>query len=285
MVGVLALAIASLIGLSLGALAGFFGDERMKWKRGILLAFIPGLFFVWFFGFHVRRFELADAAGLSPYRFAWECLLSLLVSGAVLLVFWLMGKAISRIPFLSRSISIPVDSVISRLIEVLNSMPTILLIISFSVVFRKSIALLILIIGIFGWTQIARLTRAEMLRISNLDYMDAARAMGFGTFRLIFRHALPNGLGPVTVAIAFGIAGAIIIESALSFLGIGVPDDAVTWGKLLSIARSRYSAWWMAVFPGFAIFFTVSLFNLLGEKLRNHFEQLEPVQAQEPDKK
>ena len=97
--------------------------------------------------------------------------------------------------------------------------------------------------------------------------MQATQVMGISPRRALFRHALPNAMGPVYVAIAFGIAGAILIEASLSFIGIGIPDDVVTWGSLLRNARSSASAWWLAIFPGLAIFVTITIFNLLGEAI------------------
>jgi peptide/nickel transport system permease protein len=106
-----------------------------------------------------------------------------------------------------------------------------------------------------------------LLRIRGLDYIEAANALGFSEFRILFRHALPNALSPVLIALAFGIASAILTESLLSFLGIGVPAELITWGSMLSMARETPGAWWVALFPGFAIFITVTVYNLIGEGL------------------
>jgi peptide/nickel transport system permease protein len=125
------------------------------------------------------------------------------------------------------------------------------------------------IIGLTSWTEIARFTRAEFLKIRNLEYIQAGQALGYSEARIIFRHALPNGIAPALVAIAFGIASAILIESGLSFLGIGVPADVVTWGSLVNAGRENFQAWWLVVYPGLAIFITVTIYNLLGEGLRD----------------
>ena len=131
---------------------------------------------------------------------------------------------------------------------------------------------LMIIIGLTAWTGIARLTRAEFLRISTMEYIQAAKSLGISEFRIIFKHALPNALAPALVAIAFGVASAILIESSLSFLGIGVPPSTVTWGSLLNLGREQFTAWWLLVFPGLAIFITVTVYNLLGEGLRDAFD-------------
>jgi peptide/nickel transport system permease protein len=126
-----------------------------------------------------------------------------------------------------------------------------------------------LIIGLTGWVGIARFTRNEFLKIRSLDYVTAALALGVSNRKIMFRHILPNALAPVMVSIVLGVAGAILLESSLSFLGIGVPADTVTWGSILNEARSNTFAWWLAVFPGFAIFITVLAYYLVGEGLRD----------------
>ena len=126
-----------------------------------------------------------------------------------------------------------------------------------------------IIIGITSWTGIARFTRAEFLRIRSLEFVQAAESLGFSSLRTIFKHALPNALAPVFVSIAFGIASAILIESGLSFLGIGVPDDIVTWGSLLNTGRQNLEAWWLIIYPGIAIFLTITIYNMIAEASRD----------------
>jgi peptide/nickel transport system permease protein len=159
---------------------------------------------------------------------------------------------------------------VSRSIEIINSIPRILIIVTLAAVFKdKSLGLVIAIIGLASWTGIARFTRAEMMRQSKLEYVEAAKSLGIPGWRIIFKHALPNAFAPVMIEIAFSIAAAILIESGLSFLGIGVPDDVSTWGAVLSSGRQQFDAWWLVVFPGLAIFITVTVFNLLGDWLRD----------------
>jgi len=154
-----------------------------------------------------------------------------------------------------------------QLLISLLSVPTLLLILSIVAVFKPSIYLVMVIIGLTGWTGIARFVRGELLRVRSLEYIEAAEALGFSRLRIILKHAIPNSLTPVLIAIAFGVATAILTESSLSFLGIGVPADTITWGKLLSKSRAATEAWWLAIIPGFAIFVTVTIFNLLGDGL------------------
>jgi len=162
-----------------------------------------------------------------------------------------------------------VDLVISRIFELMLGIPTFFLILTIAATLRPNIFYTMLIIGLTGWVGIARLTRNEFLKVRNLDYVTAAVSLGVPTPRILIRHILPNALAPVLVSVVLGIAAAILTESGLSFLGIGVPADLVTWGSILNEARSNTFAWWLAVFPGFAIFLAVVAYYLVGEGLRD----------------
>lgn len=163
-----------------------------------------------------------------------------------------------------------VDLLINRLFELMLSIPTFFLLLSVAVfVEEPSVFYIMVIIGLTSWVGIARFTRNEFLKAKNLDYVSAAIALGASNTRTMFRHILPNTLAPVIVSVVFGFAGAILVESSLSFLGIGVPADTITWGSILNEARGNTFAWWLAVFPGMAIFVTVLAYNLLGQGLRD----------------
>ncbi len=166
-----------------------------------------------------------------------------------------------------------IDLIVSRLFEVMLSIPTFFLLITIAALLPPSIFLTMAIIGMTSWVGIARFTRNEFLKIRNLDYVTSAIALGASDRKVMFRHILPNALAPVIVSVVLGIAGAILVESSLSFLGIGVPAELVTWGSILHEASSTTFAWWLAVFPGFAIFITVLAYYLVGEGLR---EVLDP---------
>jgi len=161
------------------------------------------------------------------------------------------------------------DLCLSRLIEVVLCIPPLALILAvLSILEKPTIWHMMAVIGCTGWTTIARLTRAEFLKLRDADFVLAARAMGFGWPRIIFRHILPNALAPVLVPITFGIASAILTESSLSFLGFGAPPPNPSWGTLLNSARSNMGMWWLIVFPGAAIFTAVLCYNLIGEGLQ-----------------
>jgi peptide/nickel transport system permease protein len=152
---------------------------------------------------------------------------------------------------------------------VVVSLPILLLIIIIAAFSKPSLTNVMIIIGLTSWTGIARLTRAEMLRVREMEYIQAARALGFSSWRIMFRHALPNAVAPALIAVSVGVANAILIESSLSFIGVGVPSTVETWGSLISSAREDFSAWWMVTFPGLCIMVTVLALNLIGEGLRD----------------
>lgn len=163
-----------------------------------------------------------------------------------------------------------VDILISRIIEVVLCIPALVLILALLAVVRNpTIWHIMAVIGFTRWTGIARLARAEFLKLKQTDFVTAARAMGAGRLRIIFRHVLRNSLAPVLVPISFGIASAILIESGLSFLGFGTPPPNPSWGSVLKSGRETIQqTWWLIVFPGMAIFLTVLAYNLIGEGLQ-----------------
>jgi len=162
-----------------------------------------------------------------------------------------------------------VDILLSRLIEVVLCIPVLVLILALlAIVEFPTIWHLMAVIGLTGWTGIARLTRAEFLKLKRMEFVESARALGATDGRIIFRHMLRNSLAPILVPITFGIAAAILIESGLSFLGFGAPPPNPSWGTLLSEGRSNYQMWWLITFPGIGIFLTVLAYNLIGEGLQ-----------------
>lgn len=267
LVGLVSMSIAAFIGILLGALAGYYGDERMKISLAQAFSNILFIPLALFYGFGTRSYILKDALAVSFFSFLCELFISVFIIVSVITIGNMVGKIFGRIPFLKVKINVPVDIIISRLIEIMLSIPTLFLIISIVAIAKPSLFLVMAIIGLTTWTGIARFIRAELLRVRSLEYIEAAHALGYSERRTIFKHAIPNALSPVLISIAFGIASAILIESTLSFLGIGVPAETLTWGALLSEARQSPTAWWLAIFPGLAIFITVTVYNLVGEGL------------------
>ena len=267
-VGLISMGIASFIGIILGAFAGFFGDRDLKMRRIKYYMTLIGLFFGFFYGFGQRKYVISDGFSESNSEGMIELVISIVIIFGITYIFRLISKLITN-KWLSTEISVPIDSMVSRGIEILNSIPRLILIITVTAIMERSLTIIMVIIGITGWTGIARFTRAEFLRIKSLEFVQASKSLGFSAVRTIFKHALPNALAPVFVSIAFGIASAILIESGLSFLGIGVPDDVVTWGSLLNLGRGNIEAWWLIIFPGIAIFITITIYNMIAEASRD----------------
>lgn len=162
------------------------------------------------------------------------------------------------------------DLLLSRGIEVVLCFPVLFLLLALAAFLPPSPATVILAIGLTTWPGDARLARAEVLKAKDLDYVRAARAAGASTPRILVRHLLPNAIAPLLVSAAFGVAWAILAEAALSFLGVGLPAPATSWGGILAAAPTYIDvAWWMAFFPGVALFLTVAAYNLLAEGLRS----------------
>jgi len=163
-----------------------------------------------------------------------------------------------------------VDALLMRFVDIMLCFPTFFLILAVIAFLDPSIWNIMIIIGLTGWMGVARLVRAEFLSLRERDFVLAARAIGACDARIIFRHILPNALSPVLVSATLGVAGAILTESALSFLGIGVQPPTPSWGNMLIVGKQTLgTAWWLSVFPGLAILVTVLGYNLLGEGIRD----------------
>lgn len=163
-----------------------------------------------------------------------------------------------------------IDAVLMRFVDIMLAFPTFFLILAVIAIVEPSISTIMIIIGLTGWMDVARLVRAEFLTLKERDFISAARAIGASDARLIFRHLIPNALSPVFVAATFGIAGAILVESGLSFLGLGVQPPEPSWGNILTSGKDNITvAWWLSLFPGLAILITVLSYNLVGEGLRD----------------
>ena len=147
-------------------------------------------------------------------------------------------------------------------------LPDVLLILAVIAFLEPSIWNIMAVIGLTSWMGISRLVRAEFLSIKSKEFVLAAKSQGLSSMKIIFSHVLPNALSPVWVVATLGVGGAILTESALSFLGIGVQPPTASWGNILAQAKDNIEiAWWLSLWPGLAIFFTVMGYNLLGEGL------------------
>jgi len=162
------------------------------------------------------------------------------------------------------------DIVISRFIEIIMCFPTFFLILTILALWGPSLMSVMVVIGITSWPGIARIVRGEFMKLREMDFVTASRAVGARDAWIIVRHILPNSLAPVLVSATFGIASTILIESSLSFLGFGVQPPTPSWGDILSQSRDFMDfAWWLTFIPGFAIFITITAYNLVGEGLQD----------------
>ena len=203
--------------------------------------------------------------------------ISLLVGFVSVGIATLIGIMIGAVSGYSGGI---IDELIMRFVDLMMCFPTFFLILAVIALLEPSIWNIMLVIGLTNWMGIARLVRAEILSIKGKEYVLAAKAMGFPRRRIIFGHVLPNALSPVYVVATLGIGGAILTESALSFLGIGVQPPTPSWGNILTQAKDNIEvAWWLSLYPGLAIFLTVMGYNLLGEGLRDVFDPRRRYQA------
>jgi peptide/nickel transport system permease protein len=171
-----------------------------------------------------------------------------------------------------------IDGMIMRAVDIMLSIPTIFLVLAVIAILEPSIINIMAVIGLTSWMEPARLIRAEFISLKEREFVLAARGIGASDGRIIMKHVLPNGLSPILVSATLGIGGAILIESALSFLGLGVQPPTPSWGSLLSSGKDNIEiAWWLSAFPGLAILITVLGYNLLGEGIR---DALDPRQRE-----
>jgi peptide/nickel transport system permease protein len=242
---------AFFIGLFLGSIAGYWGDQMQLTWSGYLLFWLVSCAYA----FYLLYYHLVPT---------W-----VLVGGVIFLLLpYFYFKNHSK-----RKIKIRLDSLVLKLIEIFQSIPgLIILIVVAALVRNPSLFMLSLVIGALRWTGFARFTRAEIMKIKVRDYITAAKISGIGSWKIISRYILPEDFGPLIIVFAFGVSSVILLESTLSFLGIGLPADEVTWGTMLAQARQHPSAWWLAILPGISILVLVLSLNLLGDHLKRQFD-------------
>lgn len=176
-----------------------------------------------------------------------------------------------------------VDALLMRGVDIMLCFPTFFLILAVIALLEPSIWYIMLIIGLTSWMGVARLVRAEVLSVKERDYVMAARSIGASDLRILFVHVLPNSLSPALVYATLGIAGAILTESALSFLGIGVQPPTPSWGNILTAGKEYIEfGWWLSLFPGMTILVTVLAYNLLGEGLRDILDPRSGLENRRP---
>ena len=252
-VGVCASLLSLILGLILGFLSGYYGDHGLRVRK---LAFYPLLFISLLAFFYLIYLPV-------HYK---------LIILFLMVVLWVLmineKKAVHR-----KSVSIPMDMLIFRLIDIIHSIPALFLILIVLVLFEKaSVWNVILVIALFRWPVITRHLRAEILKLKQENYIEASKAIGLSDLRVFNRHILPMALSPIIIVMSFGFASAILLESTLSFLGIGVSVDQVSWGSIIREARFDFKSWWLALFPGLGIYAIVVLFNSIGNRLNEYLQ-------------
>jgi peptide/nickel transport system permease protein len=171
-----------------------------------------------------------------------------------------------------------VDTAIMRLVDMVMAFPRLVLLIVIVALFPTTIFIVIVALAFTQWPSTARMVRGEILALKEREFCEAARALGFSRGRILFRHLLPNALGPLIVVATLGIGNTIVLEAGLSFLGLGVQAGTPSWGSMVSDGRDYLmDAWWVATFPGFSIVLAVLAFNLVGDGLR---DALDPRQSE-----
>lgn len=266
-IGIFSMLIASLLGITLGACAGFFGNDQLR--AGYISTALNGfaVFTIWFYGFYVRSEAWADSLSAGGFLLIINIMVTLIVSALLFLLFNRLGTWLDKKTGIGHNRYLPVDTLISKLIEVLNSIPALLLIITVSAMTRPSYTLLIMIIGLLSWTNIARLTRAEFLKAKQLDYVTSCRAVGMSNLQIMQKQILPNVLPVLLVQIIFGMGGAVLAEASLSFIGVGVPINSASWGHLLNEGRDHFSYWWLVLCPGICIFLLIFSYNTIAKHI------------------
>lgn len=269
------LTVILLLGVLIGGAAAYFGNQSLFLTKGEYIGIFMGLLPAVFYGFYVRKWGMWQIPLLpeglaTPLSF----FISLVATLTILILFYFIGKSLHFLPFFRKKHAFPLERLIQFFLDTQTALPGMLLILTLSLFFPKNVSSSMLIIGLAGYTGLARLIRTDLGLIFQLQYIEAAKALGFSPFRILFRHAFPN-IAPMLYTLSLLIASDIILfESALAFLGIGVTQtNTISWGSILSQARSFPHAWWLTLFPSLLIFLTVSSLHLLSSQKKYRFEE------------
>lgn len=256
MIALLSACFASIIGILLGGLSAWFGNDKLKWGTGKILVML--IFSIPM----IHLFLMND--------YSENTLLLRIVLAAILFYCGIIiGNLLDKIKLFRFRIALPLDAFITRITELMSSFPKIILILVFAGFGKPSWGNVILILSLTGWSEISRVVRAEFQRISRFQYIDAAKLSGASDFRIIFYHILVNALPAISVTFIFTIVANVLIESALSFLGIGIPPDVVSWGSLLSSGKDYLPAWWLVILPGMFLAFTIGALQTVAETFQH----------------
>lgn len=252
-IGFLSIFIAGLVGIFMGGLAGFYGNDRFNipvYKAFVLL--------FWIIGFVYWIYLVFETNGNNLSILIW------------LGIWILIGILVYILPAMGNRTSFPIDWIISLIIQAIDAIPALFFLLALLPLIKNpTLFHVIIFIALIRWTGIARLVRAEFLRIRDLEYIQAAQLIGITNFLICWKHILPNAMGSVWITFAYSFAGAILLEAYLGYLGIGMPAGTISWGSQMQQVRENPSAWWLAVFPGLAIFLILFSLQKMGEKLES----------------
>jgi peptide/nickel transport system permease protein len=256
-VGFVAVGISVIVGIFLGGIAGYFGQNHISWSHILVLL------------------VMTSGAILLSVGFIHPGIALLVFGHACIFIYFLIKKmwhAKERPAWLRILMkgAITIDTLIMRIVDIMLCFPSFFLILTVVALLPASIYNIMIVIGLTSWMGTTRFVRAEFLSLREQDFVTAARALGIGNLRIIFRHMMPNAIAPVLVSATIGIASAVLTEAGLSFLGFGVPPPHATWGNILSDGkRFIFDAPWLTFVPGIVILIVVLSFNLFGEGLRD----------------
>ena len=268
-VALLSVIFATLIGLPSGLIAATFGN---KGKAGIIQLIFAFVFFMlaWFYAFYLRRFEIANESSDS-FSMISEILFSFFLFIIILLIGYFFSARILSPLKKFIPVQLPIDTLLSTLADIITSFPLLMIILTLTAIAKPSLWLVVVIIGCTTWTGIFRVVRSVALQTLQLDFITAAKAMGMKTRTIILKHVMSSVLPMLFVHLAFTFSAAIVLESALTFLGAGLPVGTVTLGSLLSDAKSNFTAWWLVLFPGLVLFLLLLSLQLIASGLQKKF--------------
>lgn len=250
--------LGTLIGVVLGTIGGFFGDNKLKINRSTMLVSIVLLPLV------IHYLNLSTKLG-NPNGLIF----SFFVIASSILIGYLLANFLGLFPIFKQPLAIPVDFLNLKFIEILFAIPTYFVLLAMSGIFDPSIYSLIIIIGITSWPRTALLVRTEMLNIREMGFIHSLKLGGIPWYQTLVKHAIPNTISPVIVNFVFFASGLLVVESTLSFIGIGLPGDIISWGKILAGFKHNSTNWWTALFPGLIIFFTILSFHRVGRMIQS----------------
>ena len=246
LVGIGVVLLSFLLAVVFGVLAGYVGNRSIRVNLFQLIILLIGSITMLFY---MRYGQLAVAV--------------FILSITVLLMFILRGLNLKQF-------YLPIDSIIMKIIEVIKTVPALFLVLSLFAIFsRASIVSLIVILGLISWPSKARLLRAEILKVKNQDFMITTQVLGLSKWRTVVYHLLPNVISPLIIASCYTFTGAILVESTLSFLNVGLPQDIPSWGGIMRESRDYFKAWWLALFPGLLLFLSILTLNIVVDALND----------------